>query len=98
MWLLFDNKEQADAKEAEISLALGYPSGLTLRYAEPEAHPTDGTYALMVKCAMRCIDPKGMVEVWSLLSDGEVESLRTRDQMLALGWFPVPEDAPEGAS
>ena len=95
-YLVFPDLASAQAREAQLSAALGYPdaTGNYQRYSTPDQHPVNGEAALEITRVCSCeITPYYVRGVAELLTQPERDALKTWEEMQAAGWFPE-EPAP----
>jgi len=94
-YLVFPDLASAQAREAQLSAALGYPdaTGAYTRYCDPERHPVNGEAALLITTVCSCeVTPYWVRDAETLLIQSEKDSLQTWEEMRAAGWFPEEPD------
>jgi len=89
-WLVFPSIDDADQREEEISVLMGYPrpSADTVQTTLPIEHPTDDRGAFKVKDGVWSASAGAHIDVASLLTQQERDSLVTTQSLKDDGWFP----------
>ena len=90
-FLVFPDLTSANARNDQLSAALGYPdaTGIYQQYADPEQHPTtDETALIITRVCATDQTPYYVKDAAELLTNTERANLKTFAEMQAAGWFP----------
>tara|TARA_R100001594_G_scaffold25875_3_gene50425 strand:+ start:12270 stop:12563 length:294 start_codon:yes stop_codon:yes gene_type:complete len=92
VFVIFDSEEAANAREKELSSALGYPheETKTERYSQAFKHAKKDEWALEVFVVWSPARGRD-VDVSSMLTKEEFFSLVNKSALTAGGWFDFPE-------
>ncbi|MAH45421.1 hypothetical protein CMI37_06305 [Candidatus Pacearchaeota archaeon] len=96
-WLVLASAQAAAERAAAVDAAAGYPhpaTATTRALAAAAVHPDDARGALRVGGSVWSWVARADVEVASLLTGAERDSLRTDQEMSDAGWFPAPTEGP----
>jgi len=92
-YLIYTDQAQGQAREEQLSAALGYPTEIYPRYADLIEHPEGGQWALIVTSVCDVLaSPPEVRDVADMLTAQERAALITDEQMREAGWFPEPEE------
>ena len=92
-YLVFSNEEDCNAREQELSDALGYPNVVskTEKYAEPISNLNSGdNRCILPICEIWSPKLESMVDVEDFLTPDEISSLKDRQWVESEGWFSKP--------